>query len=347
MRVGIVGAGQLAQMTAQAAKALNIDTVCLALSPDDCAGRESTLCVVPMLRAEYAQDFTSDVDIITIETENIPLTFAEHLSLQKPLRPCVKALGIAQDRLLEKQLFESIGLSPAPYYAIDSSDDIAGAAEAIGFPGILKTRRLGYDGKGQIRCYNQEDLIAGVRTLSSGALIYEGLVAFEQEISLIGVRSTTGETAFYPLCENTHEEGILRTTTAPFLNEALTLTAQTHMKAIFDALDYVGVLTIEFFVTSTGLVGNEMAPRVHNSGHWTIEGAETSQFENHLRAITGMPLGSCEARGVSVMHNFIGELPRPDEMKHEPNVFYHFYGKEVKPLRKVGHVTILMQEIRP
>ncbi|MFI4956295.1 MAG: 5-(carboxyamino)imidazole ribonucleotide synthase [Gammaproteobacteria bacterium] len=341
MRIGIVGAGQLAQMTAQAAKALDIETVCLALSPDECAGRESELCIVPMLSAEYANGFISDVDIITIETENIPLEFAEYLAAQKPLRPPVKALAIAQDRLLEKQLFEEIGLSPAPFYAIDSEDDIPAAIKKIGLPGILKTRRLGYDGKGQVRCYTEDDLIAGVKALSPAALIYEGLVSFEREVSLIGVRSTTGEAAFYPLCENTHKEGILRTTKAPYLNDALTIAAQKHMKALFDVLDYVGVLTIEFFVTSNGLVGNEMAPRVHNSGHWTIEGAETSQFENHLRAITGMPLGSCEARGYSVMHNYIGELPEPSAMKNDPNVFYHLYGKEVKPLRKVGHVTVV------
>lgn len=341
MRVGIVGAGQLAQMTAQAAKGLGIETLCLAQSPDDCAGRESELCVVPMLRAEYANEFVSDVDIITIETENIPLTFADFLALQKPLRPSAKALSIAQDRLFEKQLFEDIGLSPAPFHAIDSADDIAVAFKKIGLPGILKTRKLGYDGKGQVRCTTVEELIAGVKALSPAPLIYEGWVSFEREVSLIGVRSTTGEAAFYPLCENMHQDGILRTTKAPYINDALTIAAQKHMKALFDALNYVGVLTIEFFVTQNGLVGNEMAPRVHNSGHWTIEGAETSQFENHLRAITGMPLGSCGARGTSVMHNFIGELPDPSEMKNEPNVFYHLYGKEVKPLRKVGHVTVV------
>lgn len=339
MRIGIVGAGQLAQMTAQAAKALNIETVCLALSPDDCAGRESALCVVPMLRAEYANEFVHDVDIITIETENIPLSFADYLSLQKPLRPPVKALAIAQDRLLEKQLFEEMGLPPAPYYAIDSADDIPAAMQKIGLPGILKTRRLGYDGKGQIRCETEEDLMTGVRALAPAAMIYEGLIHFEREVSLIGVRSTTGEAAFYPLCENHHKDGMLRTTKAPYLNDALTMSAQSHMKRLFDALDYVGVLTIEFFVTSNGLIGNEMAPRVHNSGHWTIEGAQTSQFENHIRAITGMPLGPCDARGDCEMHNFIGELPTPAEMKNEPNVFYHLYGKDVKPLRKVGHVT--------
>jgi 5-(carboxyamino)imidazole ribonucleotide synthase len=341
MRVGIVGAGQLAQMTAQAAKGLGIETVCLAQSPNDCAGRESELCVVPMLRAEYANEFVSDVDIITIETENIPLSFADYLALHKPLRPSAKALSIAQDRLFEKQLFEEIGLPPAPFHAIDSADDIADALKKIGLPGILKTRKLGYDGKGQVRCTTEEELIAGVKALSPAALIYEGWVPFEREVSLIGVRSTTGEAAFYPLCENTHKEGILRTTKAPYINDALTIAAQKHMKALFDALDYVGVLTIEFFVTQNGLVGNEMAPRVHNSGHWTIEGAQTSQFENHLRAITGMPLGSCDARGKSVMHNFIGELPKPSEMKNDHNVFYHLYGKEVKPLRKVGHVTIV------
>ncbi len=341
MKVGIVGAGQLAQMMAQAAKALHIETVCLALSADECAGRESALEVVPALEARYAKHFVDNVDVITIETENIPLEFATYLSDQKPLRPAPNALAIAQDRLFEKQLFEQVGLSPAPYAVINAESDIAAAIQKIGFPGILKTRRMGYDGKGQVRCRTEADLVAGVKALSPALLIYEGFVDFDREVSLIGVRSVSGEVAFYPLCENTHRDGILRETKAPYIDEALMLSAQQYMRRIVDQLDYIGVFTIEFFVEGSQLIGNEMAPRVHNSGHWTIEGAKTSQFENHLRAITGLPLGSCDPVGFSVMTNCIGELPDPADIARIPGAHLHAYGKAIKPLRKVGHVTVV------
>ncbi len=341
MRIGIVGAGQLAQMMAQAAKQMNIETICLALSQEECAGRESALCVVPALKAAHVQTFVNDVDIITIETENIPLDFAKYLSSQKSFYPSVKALEISQDRLFEKQLFQQVGLSPAPFYAINTELDISAALEAVGLPGILKTRRLGYDGKGQIRCYSKEDLVAGVEALSPAALIYEGLVKFDREISLMGVRNIKGEILFYPLCENEHQGGILRITRAPLVNETLSLAAQHYMKKILKALNYVGVLTIEFFVKDNTLIGNEMAPRVHNSGHWTIEGAQTSQFENHLRAIAGLPLGACDAKGFSIMINYIGSVPEAAEMKCEPHIFYHIYGKTAKPGRKLGHVTVV------
>lgn len=341
MRIGIVGAGQLAQMTAQAAKSLHVETLCLAFSADECAGRESPLQVVTAFDAAHADAFASAADILTIETENIPLDFATRLATQKPLYPPVEALATAQDRLFEKQLFEHVGLSPAPYAVINRVEDVSEVLAKVGVPGILKTRRMGYDGKGQIRCYTEADLIAGVNALLPAPLIYEGWVTFDREASLIGVRSQTGEVAFYPLCENTHQDGILRITKAPYDDVALAQQAQSYMTKIFDEMNYVGVLTIEFFVKGERLLGNEMAPRVHNSGHWTIEGAETSQFENHVRAITGMPLGSCAVRKYSVMVNCIGALPNPVEIAMIAGAHYHHYGKAVKPLRKVGHVTVV------
>lgn len=341
MRIGIIGAGQLAQMMAKAATTLHMDTLCMALSADECAGRASTLEVVPAYEVACADDFAQRVDVLTIETENIPLDFAVRLAAQKPLSPPVEALATAQDRLFEKQLFEHVGLSPATFYPIDSEADISYALTKIGLPGILKTRRMGYDGKGQVRCHTESDLIAGVKALLPAPLLYEGFVAFDREVSLIGVRSKTGETAFYPLCENTHEAGILRITHAPYGDARLTTQAQAVMRKIFDVLNYVGVLTIEFFVKGDQLIGNEMAPRVHNSGHWTIEGAETSQFENHIRAITGMPLGSCAPCGYSVMVNCIGHMPNPVAIDMVPGAHYHAYGKAERPLRKVGHVTVV------
>lgn len=341
MRIGIVGAGQLAQMTAQAAKTLGIETVCLAVSPDECARLASPLHIVSAFDQTQAHAFAKQVDVLTIETENIALDFADYLAAEKPLYPPVKALAIAQDRLFEKQLFEQVGLSPAPYHVIDSKADIPAALANIGVPGILKTRRMGYDGKGQIRCHTDADLYAAVEALSPAALIYEGFIDFDREVSLIGVRSISGEVGFYPLCENIHRDGILRQTTAPYEDAALSAAAQQIMQNIFNQLHYIGVLTIEFFVKGDKLMGNEMAPRVHNSGHWTIEGAETSQFENHVRAITGMPLGSCAPRGHSMMFNCIGELPDPGDIAKLPGAYFHVYGKEIKPLRKVGHVTVV------
>jgi 5-(carboxyamino)imidazole ribonucleotide synthase len=224
---------------------------------------------------------------------------------------------------------------------VDSRATLELAVRAVGLPGVLKTRRLGYDGKGQFVLRKPADLDAAWSALGGSPLLYENLVPFDREVSVIAVRGLQGDVAFYPLNLNVHREGILRLTRAPFGSPALTRQAQRAARRLLEHFDYVGVLTIEFFVTRGKLIANEMAPRVHNSGHWTIEGAETSQFENHLRAIAGLPLGSTRARGHSAMINLIGELPPREAILREPGLHWHDYGKSARPGRKLGHITLV------
>jgi 5-(carboxyamino)imidazole ribonucleotide synthase len=223
---------------------------------------------------------------------------------------------------------------------VGSLADLEAAAAKIGIPGVLKTRRLGYDGRGQVLVRSAADLRAAWETLGSVPLIYEGFVNFSREVSIIGVRSTRGETGYYPLSANTHTAGILRYSTAPYRNASLQRQAQTYLNRLFRHFDYAGVLTIEFFVVAGRLIANEIAPRVHNSGHWTIEGAQTSQFENHVRAILGLPLGSTRAVGHSAMINFIGEIPALGNILRVSGVHFHSYGKAPRPNRKLGHCTV-------
>jgi 5-(carboxyamino)imidazole ribonucleotide synthase len=257
------------------------------------------------------------------------------------------ALAVAQDRLLEKTLFRDLGIPTPPFAPVDLRQDLEAAVARIGLPGILKTRRFGYDGKGQARIRTRADVATAWAALGGEPLIYEGFVRFSREVSLVGARSTRGERAYYPLAENVHEHGILSVTRAPFTSAALQRAAQRHMRAVLDHFGYVGVLAIEFFVERGRLVANEMAPRVHNSGHWTIEGAETSQFENHLRAILGLPLGATGARGYAAMLNFVGRLPDRAQALAVPGLHLHDYGKrEARPGRKLGHATVVAPSAR-
>jgi 5-(carboxyamino)imidazole ribonucleotide synthase len=242
--------------------------------------------------------------------------------------------------LHEKTLFRQLKIPTPPFAAVDSLDDLNAAVTKIGLPGVLKTRRLGYDGRGQFYLCTPEDIEAAWQALGSVPLIYEGFVDFSREVSLIGVRSTRGETLFYPLSANTHSQGILRYSVAPYRNASLQKQAETYLRRLLKHLDYAGVLTIEFFVRGGKLIANEMAPRVHNSGHWTIEGAQTSQFENHVRAILGLPLGSTHPNGHSAMMNFIGSIPELGNILRVSGVHFHSYGKEPRPNRKLGHCTV-------
>jgi 5-(carboxyamino)imidazole ribonucleotide synthase len=242
--------------------------------------------------------------------------------------------------LHEKTLFRQLKIPTPEFMAVDSIDDLRAAVENIGLPGVLKTRRLGYDGRGQFYLKKPADIEAAWQTLGTVPLIYEGFVDFTREVSIIGVRSTRGETLFYPLSANTHSQGILRYSIAPYRSASLQKQAETYMRRLLKHLDYAGVLTIEFFVRGGKLIANEMAPRVHNSGHWTIEGAQTSQFENHVRAILGLPLGSTRPNGHSAMMNFIGSIPELGNILRVSGVHFHSYGKEPRPNRKLGHCTI-------
>ncbi len=342
-RVGVLGAGQLAMMLAEAGASIGVEVIC-AGQVGDCAGLVAPLVAVDLQSAAAVAAFASTVDVVTIESENIEVDVLGGVNVH----PNARAVGVAQDRLVEKRFFESCGIAVAPFAPVNSLEDLERAVEVIGLPAILKTRRLGYDGKGQARLYKPEDAATAwehVGGVPSGVpCILEKMLEFETEVSMIAVRGLsrglTGEVVFYPLVENFHRDGILRTSIAPYAKAtaALQALAEKYMKDVLTRLEYVGVLAVEFFVVGDGLVANEMAPRVHNSGHWTIEGAKTSQFENHLRAITGMELGST-ASVPTVMLNCIGTMPAVEETAQFEKMWRHDYGKAARPGRKVGHLT--------
>ena len=334
-KVGILGAGQLALMLAEAARPLDVDIVC-AGQPGDCAAQVATVLKVDLEDAAEVRAFASTVDVLTLESENVDATVLEDLP---NLAPNARAVRIAQDRLYEKDFLRSQGIATAPYAAVSSLRDLRTALEWIGAPSILKTRRLGYDGRGQVRILHADEAAAAWAHTGGAPCILEGMVHFDRELSLIAARSPSGETAFYPLIENQHHEGILRTSTAPYNDDALQQLAESHLAKLLTALNYVGVLTVEFFATGPTLIANEMAPRVHNSGHWTIEGSETSQFTQHLRAILDLPLGPTTSRP-SVLLNCIGEMPSLDETSSFPALHRHDYGKTPRANRKVGHLTL-------
>jgi len=337
-RVGILGAGQLALMLAEAAKPLGIDILC-AGQPNDCASQIAPVLKVDLEDSAEVRAFAEKVDVLTLESENVDAAILEDL---RNLAPNVRAVRIAQDRLYEKDFLRSQGIDTAPYAAVSSLRDLRTALEWIGAPSILKTRRLGYDGRGQVRIQHPDEASAAWAHTGGAPCILEGMVAFDRELSLIAARSVSGEIAFYPLIHNEHREGILRVSVAPWLDASLQALAEAHLSKLLTALQYVGVLTVEFFAAGRTLIANEMAPRVHNSGHWTIEGSETSQFANHLRAIVGpeagFALGATTSRP-TVMLNCIGAMPPLEETAKFPELFRHDYGKAARPGRKVGHLT--------
>jgi 5-(carboxyamino)imidazole ribonucleotide synthase len=341
MRIGIIGAGQLGQMLALAGYPLAQRFLFLDSSADAPGGQ-----VGPMITGAFDDPASLDrlaaeTDLVTYEFENVPVAALAAVTKSRPCHPPVEALRISQDRLLEKELFGRLGIPTPAFRAVDSRADLRAAVAAIGLPCVLKTRRLGYDGRGQHYLRRPVDVAAAWKSLGGVPLILEGFVDFDREVSIIGARSTGGETRCYPLCGNTHREGILRVTLAPATNARLQKVAERHLRRVMDHFGYAGVLTIEFFVQRGRLVANEMAPRVHNSGHWTIEGAVTSQFENHLRAIMGLPLGQTRAVGHSAMVNFIGTLPDRDRVLALPGAHHHDYGKAPRQGRKLGHCTIV------
>jgi 5-(carboxyamino)imidazole ribonucleotide synthase len=337
-RIGILGAGQLALMLAQASEVLDVDVVC-AGQPGDCAEQVAEVIAVDLDDAHAVAAFASGVEVVTIESENIHADVLQGLNLY----PNARAVGIAQDRLLEKRFFHECGIGTAPFAPADSLEDLIRAMKITGLPAILKTRRMGYDGKGQVRLRTPEDAAEAWAEVGGVPCILEGVVNFEAEVSLIAVRGRSGQVVFYPLIENRHREGILRTSIAPFVDEKLQHEAEGYLGALLESLDYVGVLAVEFFVVDGALLANEMAPRVHNSGHWTIEGSQTSQFENHLRAIAGLELGDTKSCP-TVMLNCIGSMPSEKATAEFPKLFRHDYGKEARPGRKVGHLTFPASE---
>jgi 5-(carboxyamino)imidazole ribonucleotide synthase len=310
-------------------------------SPEAGGGHTSELLVGDYADRAVLDDLLGKVDVITYEFENVSSDAARYLAVKTPVYPPPEALDAAQDRLTEKQLLERMGYDVPRYAAADTQEGLHAAIESVGLPVIVKTRRGGYDGKGQVTIERSEEIDAAWSDLEGRPLIVEERVPFDREVSIIGARGRDGDTVFYPLTQNEHRGGILRTSVAPAADiGSLQERAEDSARKVMEELDYVGVLAIELFDAGGRLLANEMAPRVHNSGHWTIEGAETSQFENHMRAVLGLPLGSTAMRGHAAMVNFIGDLPNPADVLAIPGAHLHLYGKEGRPGRKVGHATV-------
>lgn len=341
MKIGIIGAGQLGRMLALAGFPLGLAFRFLDRSSDAPGGQLAPIRVGELDDARLLGELAREVDVVTFDWENVSAAGLAAIAAQAQVFPPPAALAASQDRLAEKELFRQLRIPTPAFTHVESERELERAVEHIGLPGVLKTRRLGYDGKGQKVVRTSSDLSPAWQELGTAPLIYETFVNFSREVSLIGARSTSGEMCFYPLAANVHRDGILSHTVAPYSHRALQRLAERHMRAVFTRFGYVGVLAIEFFVVRGRLLANEMAPRVHNSGHWTIEGAMTSQFENHLRAIVGWPLGATTPAGHSAMLNFIGRMPDRERWLAEPNLFYHDYGKEPRARRKLGHCTVL------
>jgi 5-(carboxyamino)imidazole ribonucleotide synthase len=341
MKIGIIGGGQLGRMLALAGYPLGLRFVFLDPSADACAAQVGELIQGAYDDTAKLRELAERCDVISFEFENVPTTTLDSVAKLKPFYPPVAALGVSQDRLTEKTLFRKLGIPTPEFRAVDSLDDLKAAVTELGLPGILKTRRLGYDGRGQYRLKKMTDIAAAWQALQGTALIYEAFVPFTREVSIIGVRNAQGDMALYPLTDNTHQNGILHLSLAPYHHAKLQAEAEKHLKKLLKHFNYVGVLTIEFFVLRGKLVANEMAPRVHNSGHWTIEGAETSQFENHVRAIAALPLGSTALRGHAAMLNLVGHMPVREQVLKQAGAHLHDYGKQVRAGRKVGHITVV------
>jgi 5-(carboxyamino)imidazole ribonucleotide synthase len=337
--VGCIGGGQLGRMLALAAAPLGVVVRCLDPSPDACAGDVCELIVGAYDDPDALDKLSYGANCVTYEFENVPAAALAQLRDRTHVRPGAGSLTISQDRLWEKQLFGRVGVPCTAFGDIDTPDQLDDALARSGLPAVIKTKRMGYDGKGQRVVGTVGEARAAVADLGS-ELIAEALVDFRRELSLIMVRGIDLETVFYPLVENTHVDGILSTTVAPAPNidPALQTACQEYGSAVADALGHVGVLCLELFETEDGVLANELAPRVHNSGHWTIEGAETSQFENHIRAVLGLPLGSTAMRGRARMQNLVGEhAPLAELLAAGGHV--HLYGKAPREGRKLGHVT--------
>lgn len=338
---GIIGGGQLGRMLALAGYPLGIQSLTLAKSSTAPAAQVADALIGELDNAQKIAELAARVDVLTYEIENVPATALSKLPKDTQLRPPVMALTVGQDRLLEKEMFGSLRIPTTRYRTVDSMLDLEHAIQKIGYPAMLKTRKLGYDGRGQRVIHNPGELGSAFSVLGGVPLILEEYIEFEREVSLVSVRNVHGDTAFYPLTENHHREGILRLSLAPYRDRKLQPTAERYLKRILKHFNYAGTFTVEFFVRGGRLLANETAPRVHNSGHWTIEGAVTSQFENHLRAIFDLPLGSTSPLGYSAMVNFIGELPPAEAVLKIPGAHYHDYGKSPRPNRKLGHATLV------
>lgn len=372
MTIGILGGGQLGRMLALAGYPLDLKFRIIDPQTDASAAQVAADTIAcPFEDQPRLAEFARGVDVVTYEFENVPVETARFIAQFTPVYPPPAALDVAQDRLHEKTLFRKLGIPTPEFAPVQSASQLTAALQKIGIPAVLKTRRMGYDGKGQAIIRSLADADSALQSVGTGIdrstedglpplhndifsdslpplhndvvpLILEAFVPFDRELSILAVRSRSGATAFYPLVENHHRAGILRKSIAPAprLTSALQNTAEDYANRVLTELNYVGVLAIEWFEFRGALLANEMAPRVHNSGHWTIEGARTSQFENHLRAILDLPLGDCAATGSAVMLNLIGRAPSAADLLSVPGSRVHLYGKSPRPGRKIGHITV-------
>lgn len=340
MRVGILGGGQLAQMMAQSGNGLGMEFMFLCPDPLACAAPYGQHLCAPFDDVKAGQQLVSWAEVVTYEFENVPIELVSSLEGQVELHPSSQVLEVARDRLFEKCRFQRLDIPTAEFMPVEGLSELKRAIEVVGLPAILKTRTQGYDGKGQAVLRTLDDLATAWAQVGGVPCIVESMVRFSRELSIIAVRSQSGEVEFYPLSENYHREGVLRLSLSS-RNNPLQIQAQRLIGRLLEDMHYVGVLALELFQVGEMLYANEMAPRVHNTGHWTIEGAVTSQFENHLRAICGMPLGKTDAPVAAAMVNLIGRLPSEAAIREVPNVVPHFYGKAERPGRKVGHITLI------
>jgi len=341
-RIGVLGGGQLGRMLALAGAPLGLSF--RFLDPDPlCPAAALGEVICGAFDDPAALDrFADGVDLVTFEFENVPAAVVHRLADRVRIAPCAESLRICQDRAFEKRFFEANDIPVEPWAIVDDEASLAAALDRVGVPGVLKTRRLGYDGKGQRVIRSRADAHTAFAELGGAPCTYERFVSFTRELSIVAVRAADGSFANWPISENVHRHGILHTTIAPAAIDAtLEVALVRHARRVMEQLDHHGVLTIEFFEIEGRLAANEMAPRVHNSGHWTIDGAVTSQFENHLRAICGLPLGSTAARGHAAMLNLVGEVPPTALLTADPELKVHLYGKSPRPGRKLGHATVV------
>lgn len=341
MTVGIVGAGQLGRMMALAGLPLGERFLFLDQSAESPGAQVAPSLLGALDDPALLQSLAERCRVVTFDVENLPRNAAEHVAARTLFLPPLDALETAQDRLLEKRLFGELGIGTVAWRAVDDLDGLREAVEALGLPAVLKTRRMGYDGRGQRFLRSGDELAAAWRELGEGPMILEAFAPFEEEVSLIGVRNRSGQVRCYPLTRNVHWQGILDYSIAPLERPALQRQAEQCVARLLEHFDYAGVLTVEFFVVEGQLLANEMAPRVHNSGHWSIEGAVTSQFENHLRGILDLPLGDTRPLGHAAMVNFLGTLPPRDAVLAIDGAHFHDYGKAPRPRRKIGHATVV------
>lgn len=343
--IGILGGGQLGRMLSVAAARLGFRTHIFEPGANPPAADVAhAVTTAPYEDTDALKAFAESVDIVTFEFENIPTDALDVIEAIRPIHPNREALRTSQDRLTEKTFLEGLGLRVAPFADIGGRDDLDAALAAIGTPSILKTRRFGYDGKGQSRLYSADDAANALADMAGNPAVLEGFVDFSIEVSVIAARSTGGEVACFDPGENVHRDGILHTTTVPAnITASLRTDAVLLAARILNALDYVGVLGVELFVTPQGLIVNEIAPRVHNSGHWTQNGCTVDQFEQHIRAIAGWPLGDGSRHADVVMENLIGsDMDRVPELAKRSDTALHLYGKaDVKAGRKMGHINII------